>query len=173
MSWTDARSTTNVQKNPGFVLSFFHQTQPCCLERPQQKQLRKSLGNRLTHSTTVCFPPIHALSMITFPPQVNIRVTGEHFLTILGPRTRFKAHFYPFFLIRMISGLTQLFTRSESSPGRLVPWSARSLTWRISPSTSSSGGSTITMFDIMYNTRRNSQKMSQELIKTQKCFQEI
>ena len=29
--------------------------------------------------------------------MVNIRVTGEHFLTILGPRTRFEAHFYPFF----------------------------------------------------------------------------
>ena len=38
--------------------------------------------------------PLHALAMITFYPQVNIRVTGEHFLTILGPRTRFEADFY-------------------------------------------------------------------------------
>ena len=71
--------------------------QPCCLERPQ---LRKALGNRLTQSTTIGFlPSPHALPMITFF-QVNIRVTGEHFLTILGPRTRLEENFY--FLIQII-----------------------------------------------------------------------
>ena len=38
--------------------------------------------------------------MITFF-QVNIRVTGEHFLTILGPRTRLEEIFI-FLLIQII-----------------------------------------------------------------------
>ena len=123
MSLTDSQSTTNVQK---IQASF----RPVIF--PQDATLlfgtATAGGGEATQiswkptyaQNNNLLSPLHALAMITFYPQVNIRVTGEHFLTILGPRTRLEAHFYPFF-IWMISGRTQLFTPSESSPGRLVP----------------------------------------------------
>ena len=117
--------------------------QPCCLHLRWLAGYAKPC-ERPTQSPAMCFPPALQLRPVpwcTFPSQVNIRVTGEHFLTILGPRTRWKSwSSQSLTILSFSSDLTQPFTQYGSSAGRLEPWSARSPTWSLNPSTWSSGG---------------------------------
>ena len=121
----------------------FEQDVTCCLHLRWLAGYAKPC-ERPTQSPTICFPPslhLRPVPWCTFPSQVNIRVTGEHFLTILGPRTRWKSwSSQSLTILSFSSDLTQPFTQYGSSAGRLEPWSARSPTWSLNPSTWSSGG---------------------------------
>ena len=89
MRSTDSRSTTNGKKPSRlrFVLFVFERNATLLLATPVTAATQNSRKAPYAKQQ-FAFPPAPCIENCHVFFQVNIRVTGEHFLTILGPRTR-------------------------------------------------------------------------------------